>query len=1252
MRKKLLNILFIATMLLPIGLSAQISDLIFSEYGEGSSFNKYLELYNGTGKPLDLSQYSIWKITNDGFWFERDFPLSGFLLDGETYLIVHQDADSTLLSRRDTIGPPGVDFALFNGNEAYALVKFIDGDTTFIDVIGVESGTETPENWDVAGVDGAGAEHTWVRKPNICSPNTDWASSAGTNSDDSEWIVYDQNYWDDAGVHTTTCTAPQQDLTSELFFSEYGEGSESNKYLELYNGTGNDVDLSNYTIWKIINDGNWFEREFQLTGILANDSVYTIVNQDAGPELAAIRDTTGPISPEFALFNGNEAFALVKITGPDSTDRVILDVIGIESDTVVPENWDVAGVVGAGAEHTWVRKPTVCGPNADWASSAGTSADDSEWIVYDSNYWDNAGKHTFALAPAPQFAELPESSAASCGNIPDAAPSLLVTYYGKNGLPYTTEVQAQIGGAYSQCGGEIAYLWTYTDECGRTAATKQEIIVAPIPQAEFMNVPEDVTVDYENIPAPDSLFYTNGESDSCAISGSVMPVIVDNSSPCGGSLTYTWSFTDACDRTTTVSQKITINGEGGKASELFISEYGEGSGNNKYLELYNGTPSEIDLSNYTLWKITNEGNWFEAEFRLTGVLGSCQTYLIVNQDADETLSALADTTGPTTPNFALFNGNEAFALVKITGPDSTDRQILDVIGEESGDTVPDVWSVAGVEGAGAEHTWVRKSTICGPNADWASSAGTNAENSEWVVYDADYWDDAGKHNNECAGSSEYSDATELFFSEYGEGSNNNKYLELYNGTGSDVDLSEYTIWKIINDGNWFEREFEMEGILPNGETYMIVNQAADEFLASIRDTTGPVTPEFALFNGNEAFALVKKTGPNAEDRVILDVIGTESGDMVPELWDVAGVVGAGAEHTWIRKPTICGPNDNWPSSAGSSPESSEWIVYDQDYWDDAGKHTFLCQLMTADSVSITFQVDMSQATVSANGVHITGSFQNWDPAATPMSDSDGDGVYVYTATLPANMTYEYKFVNGNALGMEEAVPSACAQNSNRFVEVGNQDIVIDPVCYASCGICLGVFDVTFRVDMKAEAVSTNGVHLAGNFQGWDPAATEMTDPDGDLIYEVTLPLSGGNTYQYKFINGNAYGEDESVPEECAVDNNRVLEVDTADLVTDAFCFGSCLACDANSIYDVKLDNSLSVYPNPNNGIFTLQFSLSQSDQIRISTYNSLMQKMSNQVLSLAQGAHIIPMNLNQTQGLIFLKIETSKGIAVRQVIIQ
>ena len=48
------------------------------------------------------------------------------------------------------------------------------------------------------------------------------------------------------------------------------------------------------------------------------------------------------------------------------------------------------------------------------------------------------------------------------------------------------------------------------------------------------------------------------------------------------------------------------------------------------------------------------------------------------------------------------------------------------------------------------------------------------------------------------------DAIDLFFSEYGEGTSYNKYLEIYNGTGADVDLGNYLIMQINNGGNWYE----------------------------------------------------------------------------------------------------------------------------------------------------------------------------------------------------------------------------------------------------------------------------------------------------------------------------------------------------------------------------------------------------------------------------------------------------------------
>ena len=45
---------------------SQTSDLMISEYSEGSSNNKYAEIYNGTGSSVDLSNYQIWRISNGG----------------------------------------------------------------------------------------------------------------------------------------------------------------------------------------------------------------------------------------------------------------------------------------------------------------------------------------------------------------------------------------------------------------------------------------------------------------------------------------------------------------------------------------------------------------------------------------------------------------------------------------------------------------------------------------------------------------------------------------------------------------------------------------------------------------------------------------------------------------------------------------------------------------------------------------------------------------------------------------------------------------------------------------------------------------------------------------------------------------------------------------------------------------------------------------------------------------------------------
>lgn len=234
-----------------------------------------------------------------------------------------------------------------------------------------------------------------------------------------------------------------------------------------------------------------------------------------------------------------------------------------------------------------------------------------------------------------------------------------------------------------------------------------------------------------------------------------------------------------------------------------------------------------------------------------------------------------------------------------------------------------------------------------------------------------------------------------------------------------------------------------------------------------------------------------------------------------------------------------------------------------------------CIVVEPTTANVTFLVNMEGLTVSPNGVHVAGSFQGWSPSTTAMTDSNGDGIYEYTASVALGTSFQFKFINGNAWAGSEAVPAACGvadgfNGFNRFVTAISADTTYGPVCFSACVDCGIVVeptlvDVTFKVNMLNETVSPNGVHIAGNFQGWDPGASEMTDTDGDGIYEFTAQIESGTTVLFKFINDNDWPGQESVPGDCgAADGfggfNRSLELTTNDEVYGPVCFGECENC--------------------------------------------------------------------------------------------
>ena len=116
--------------------------------------------------------------------------------------------------------------------------------------------------------------------------------------------------------------------------------------------------------------------------------------------------------------------------------------------------------------------------------------------------------------------------------------------------------------------------------------------------------------------------------------------------------------------------------------------------------------------------------------------------------------------------------------------------------------------------------------------------------------------------------------------------------------------------------------------------------------------------------------------------------------------------------------------------------------------------------------------------------------------------------------------------------------------------------------------------VTLSVDMSNQDVAAEGIHVAGDFQGWDPAGTMLTDDDMDGIYEVTLELSDSlSSIQYKFLNGNAWGVDEVCPEACALPGttDRYAAID-GDTSVPVVCFGQCAACGITTVL-FKVDMS-------------------------------------------------------------------------------
>ena len=175
-------------LILECGSAGLCDDLIISEYVEGTSNNKALEVHNPTPFDIDLTPY-VMEVYNNGSEVPiQSLDLEGILPAGAVTVLGNPQASAAIVNQSQVLST----VTWFNGNDPIVLRR--DGE--IIDMMGV-IGVDPLGAWSVG--EGAMAEYTLVRKPDVGQGSTNW------NEGQNQWDVYPQDTFDFLGQHTASC---------------------------------------------------------------------------------------------------------------------------------------------------------------------------------------------------------------------------------------------------------------------------------------------------------------------------------------------------------------------------------------------------------------------------------------------------------------------------------------------------------------------------------------------------------------------------------------------------------------------------------------------------------------------------------------------------------------------------------------------------------------------------------------------------------------------------------------------------------------------------------------------------------------------------------------------------------------------------------------------------------------------------------------------------------------------------------------
>ncbi len=572
-----------------------------------------------------------------------------------------------------------------------------------------------------------------IEIPQLLPPVATDATDVTNTSFTANWEAvtnatsYVVNVWTETGNYA-----------KDLIISEYVEGSSNNKYIEIYNGTGSSIDLSDYKLQMYANGRSTPSNNIQLNGTLEHNACKVYKNS------AANKYNGNAESNSAVNFNGDDAIALYKISTESYVD--IFGVIGTDPGTAwtceqhstldktlrrkstvregistnpidfttLCTEWDVSNIddVSNLGQHNMETKSNAPIPGSPFTVSSGTSLNVTGLSPDTKYYYNVVAKADGYLDSDVSNTICTTTSNTSCAlatPVVTATPTTSTIYLQWSPIDEATSYivslnaetpQTVTGTSYTftSLTPNTSYNWSVaasSDECTGIAATG---VTETLEQPTVAGV-EIVEVD------------TNGLKLDFHEQDAIASVVIDNE--------------------VTVSE-----GERPTADDIFFSKYFEASGNTKLLAIYNGTEESIALDNIYIKRGTDE-------VRLA--LGDYREFILPNQELifyatkddeedDQKVIACAEevvdddwTKIPFTNSSLLFSGRQTITLYRGETP-------IDVIGAWE-DNVPVVLPEDKEGFLGYKPSW-------GDNAGFNCEAGDNIQTEEIE-------DDYGLSTNRC-----------------------------------------------------------------------------------------------------------------------------------------------------------------------------------------------------------------------------------------------------------------------------------------------------------------------------------------------------------------------------------------------------------------------------------------------------------------------------------------------------------------------